>query len=320
LESSLQVFTLKEVFSLPSGLKIYKSKFLPAKKGELACIGGPLGALDSIVANTSARSCVRYLANLLTNYSNGYAPKIDFFPSSDFEMERGLDRFVDKGIPDVDEYLDSKATVEPESDDEEAVEVHLDKETTDESESDEEVDEVTETDEEDVEVAETDASSYVNLDAQPALVHCSDCGDQVNPSSLTISIQSELKKFLQQQEAGIDASFRCIRCRECKQCLKGAGMERMSMRQEAEQEIIRQSVSIDRDLGRSIAKLPFLTDPSDKLKDNSRVAAKRLENVCRKYSHDEDVKQMLNKSMKKLMDNGHIVLLEDLPAEQKKKS
>ena len=191
----------EEVFSLPSGLKIYKSKFLPAKKGELACIGGPLGALDSIVANTSARSCVRYLANLLTNYSNGYAPKIDFFPSSDSEMERGLDRFVDKGIPDVDEYLDSKANVEPESDDEEAVEVHLDKETTDESESDEEVDEVTEsdeevdevteTDEEDVEVAETYASPYVNLNAQPALVHCSDCGDQVNPSSLTFSIQSE---------------------------------------------------------------------------------------------------------------------------------
>ena len=36
-----------------------------------------------------------------------------------------------------------------------------------------------------------------------------------------------------------------------------------------------------------------------------------------KYSHDEDVKQMLNKSMKKLMDNGHIMLLEDLTPEQK---
>ena len=311
----------EEVFSLPSGLKIYKSKFLPAKKGELACIGGPLGALDSIVANTSARSCVRYLANLLTNYSNGYAPKIDFFPSSDFEMERGLDRFVDKGIPDVDEYLDSKAIVESESDDEEAVQVHLDTETTVDSESDEEEEEVTETNKEDVEVADQPAQPHscldVDLDAQPVLVHCSDCGDQVYPSSLTISIQSELKKFIQQQEAGLDASFRCVRCRECKQCLKGAGMERMSMRQEAEQEIIRQSVSIDRNLGRAIAKLPFLTDPSDKLKDNSRVAAKRLENVCRKYSHDEDVKQMLNKSMKKLMDNGHIVLLDDLPPEQR---
>ena len=115
----------------------------------------------------------------MTNYPNGYAPKIDFFPSSDFEIRRGLDRSVDKGIPDVDEYLDSEATVESESDDEEAVEVHLDTETSVESESDEEEDEVTETNEEDVEVTETDASSDVNLDAQPVLVHCSDCGDQV---------------------------------------------------------------------------------------------------------------------------------------------
>ena len=38
----------EEVFTLPSGLTIYKSKFLPAKKGETACIGGPLGALDGL--------------------------------------------------------------------------------------------------------------------------------------------------------------------------------------------------------------------------------------------------------------------------------
>ena len=76
----------EEVFSLPSGLTIYKSKFLPANEGELACIGGPLGALDGLTNTISMSSCVRYLSNLIHNYSAGFVPKIDFFPSSEQEM------------------------------------------------------------------------------------------------------------------------------------------------------------------------------------------------------------------------------------------
>ena len=49
------------------------------------------------------------------------------------------------------------------------------------------------------------------------------------------------------------------------------------MQQEAHQEIIRQSVAIDRDLGRAVAKLPFVQDPVNKLTNNTRLATKRLE-------------------------------------------
>ena len=45
----------------------------------------------------------------------------------------------------------------------------------------------------------------------------------------------------------------------------------MSMRQEAEQETIRESIHIDRTQNRLVAKLPFLCDPSDKLKDNTKT-------------------------------------------------
>ena len=41
----------------------------------------------------------------------------------------------------------------------------------------------------------------------------------------------------------------------------------MSMIQEAQQQMIRQCVSIDQEKGRAIAKLPFLTDPAGKLLD-----------------------------------------------------
>ena len=77
----------------------------------------------------------------------------------------------------------------------------------------------------------------------------------------------------------------------------------MSMRQEAKQEKIRESIHIDRTQNRLIAKLPFLCDPSEKLKDNTKAATKCLENVVRKYGSDENVKLMLQKSLQKLLNN-----------------
>ena len=107
-----------------------------------------------------------------------------------------------------------------------------------------------------------------------------------------MTIQAELKRFFEHQEAGLDSSFRCIRCRDCQDCLKGAGQERMSMIQEAQQQLIKQSVWIDRQQGRPVAKLPFLTDPAGKLTNNARIAERRLETVCKKYANDESVKEM----------------------------
>ena len=284
----------EEVLTLPSGLTIYKSKFLPANKGELACIGGPLGALDGLTNTISMSSCVRYLSNLCSNYASGYTPKIDFFPSSKQEMNRCLDRFTDKTVPGAKQYIE-----EYNHDDEEF------KYTEDVLGN---IDEVSDEDElPGIDCTEKEANGGLDI-------HCNHCDAKIN-QNVNTTAQTEMKKFLQQQEAGLDSSFKCIRCRDCKECLKGAGQERMSIRQEAEQQIIKESVHIDKDLGRAVAKLPFMVDPADKLVDNSRVAAKRLENVTKKYSADPEVREMLEKSMKKLLDNGHIVLLDDLPPE-----
>ena len=293
----------EEVFTLPSGLTIFKSKFLPAKDDELACIGGPLGALDGLINTISMSSCVRYLSNLISNYSSGYVPKIDFFPSSKQEMDRCLDRFADKAIPGVNQYI---------------AEENLGDEDRDINQSEDEsycsvvkVDSCEE---------EVDGGNVVDdhEEEDELDIHCIHCVENISPVA-NATAQTEMKKFLQQQEAGLDSTFKCIRCRNCKGCLKGAGQERMSIRQEAEQQIIRESVHIDKDLGRAVAKLPFMVDPSDKLVDNSKIAAKRLDNVTRKYSADPVVKEMLEKSMKKLIDNGHLVLLDNLPPKLKSK-
>ena len=283
------------IHTFPDGLTIYKSKFLPVNPGELACIGGPMASINNMVHNAGARSSIRRLCNLISGVSAGFSPRLEFFPSSVPEMERTFDYYVDKEIPCLAEFLDVENKIS----------------------SDEEVDKSTEEDikhngEEDEEDEEQDASLVDDDCVQPG-VACDDCGAVVLYENQLMSVQTEMKRFLQQQEVGLDCTFRCLRCRDCKLCLKGAGEERKSMQQEAHQEIIRQSVYIDKQLGRAVAKLPFLTDPAGKLTNNTRLATKRLENVCRKYGKDEHVKEMINQSFKKLFDRGHFVYLKDLP-------
>ena len=54
------------------------------------------------------------------------------------------------------------------------------------------------------------------------------------------------------QEAGLDTSYRCPKCRGCDDCIKGTGFEKISLKQEAEQELIKTSVKIDVEKGRQI--------------------------------------------------------------------
>ena len=142
---------------------------------------------------------------------------------------------------------------------------------------------------------------------------CSDCNSEDIFPQRSPTIQAELKKFFDQQDLGLDTTFKCARCRECKECMKGAGHERMSIIQEEHQQKIRESVYIDKELGRGVAKLPFIKNPNGLLVDNTRIATRRLDSVCKKYAADKEVVEMINKGFQKLLDNGHIVLLKDLP-------
>ena len=63
------------------------------------------------------------------------------------------------------------------------------------------------------------------LEVESPLVNCEDCLD-CNKYMQAHTIQSEFQKFMQHQEAGLDTTFRCRRCRDCKLCLNGAGEER----------------------------------------------------------------------------------------------
>ena len=130
------------------------------------------------------------------------------------------------------------------------------------------------------------------------------------------AIQNELEKYAKIQESGLDRGFKCVKCRGCDECLKGSGYEKISLKQEYEQNLIKQSVHIDDEKGMAIARLPFKADPTQFLADNYHVAHKRLNNICNKYSKDQDVKNKILAGLDKLRSKGHVKYYEDLNAEQ----
>ena len=82
------------------------------------------------------------------------------------------------------------------------------------------------------------------------------------------TIQSDLKNFARVQEIGVDVGFRCIKCRGCKDCKKGAGLERISIVKEQEQHLIKRSVSVDLENGCAQAVLPFNANPDEAMASN----------------------------------------------------
>ena len=139
--------------------------------------------------------------------------------------------------------------------------------------------------------------------------------DKVTCSScrINVTVQSELKRYMEMQEAGLKTEFRCSKCRGCGECRKGAGFERLSMKQEAEQELVRDSIELKD--GYAIAKLPFTLTPEDNLKSNRNIALKRLDNIIKKYCADPIMKEGLAKAWEKMISKGHLVFLKDMSSD-----
>ena len=126
---------------------------------------------------------------------------MDFFPSVYLKPRELSKEAVDEIIPHIEECLDDSN--DEDVDDEEVL-----------KEGDEDKDTVENPTEEKIPAA------------------------QITEPTAAVTVQSELKRFLKHQESGLEATYRCIRCRGCPQCLKGAGQENISIRMEFEQELI----------------------------------------------------------------------------------
>ena len=79
--------------------------------------------------------------------------------------------------------------------------------------------------------------------------------------------------------------------------------------------MIRQSVKLDLPNIRIICTLPVRGQERDFLSTNRDRALKVLDQQCKKYHKDDEVKEVAIKAFKKLFDNGHAALVDDVDEE-----
>ena len=91
--------------------------------------------------------------------------------------------------------------------------------------------------------------------------------------------------------------YRCPQCRNCQACRDAHGTERISLREEAEEAIIKDAVKLDYENKRFICTLPLRGKPEDFLTTNKHEAAKILEKQVRLYHKEEDTAKLIVKAM-----------------------
>ena len=143
-----------------------------------------------------------------------------------------------------------------------------------------------------------------SVDAYPSLVATStvDTDDKLR----------ELKILAKLQELGISLDYRCPKCRSCTSCRNAPNTERVSLREELEEQAIKDSVKIDFENKKIECTLPLRGKEESFLSSNRDVALKVLDSQCKKLKNDPEAKEIIIKSFQKLFDGNFARKFEDL--------
>ena len=141
----------------------------------------------------------------------------------------------------------------------------------------------------------------------------------VNPVSPNILSASKQKKFEEVENAASEILYRCINCRDCQKCKNGERIESMSIKEEVEQDIINNSVSVDTVKGKTVANLPFVQDPLINLSPNKEKAVAIYNSQIKRLSKESKDREDAIKSEAKLQELGFVDYVENLTEDQQKK-
>ena len=117
------------------------------------------------------------------------------------------------------------------------------------------------------------------------------------------------------QESGISLEYRCPSCRDCSSCKSAPDTERISLREEAEDQAMKDAVRIDFERKKITCSLPLRGKEEEFLSDNREVALKVLNSQCKKVQNDDEAKATAIKSFYKLFDGGYAVRFKELSPE-----
>ena len=96
-------------------------------------------------------------------------------------------------------------------------------------------------------------------------------------SSPIVAVNSEeriidFKNWRKLMDSGINIDYRCIRCRTCYDCKNADQTEKVSLRQDAEDDMIKKSVKLDYDKKEILATLPLRGPEEEFLAPNEERA------------------------------------------------
>ena len=126
-----------------------------------------------------------------------------------------------------------------------------------------------------------------------------------------------LKQLLLTQDSGLSVEYRCARCRDCWSCKNADETEKVSLRGEQENQLIRESVNLNFEKKIIECTLPVRGSEAEFLTSNKDLATKVLTSVCKRYGNDEIVKPMILAGFKKLFDKGYAKFLHELTDKEK---
>ena len=262
------------IFSLPSGIGVYRSK-LTDKFGSTLCYGGPHSAFSN--AYKATHGTVNYLMALFVNsyrmsIYNTLAP---FTTHLEDEFEHALPTVLVKHSKGTSYSIPT--------DDELGCHVHPTPLTIrDFTESGCLVKDATSNHLDDYEAS---SSQLTSSDTQGPIHHC-----WVLKASIPLA---RLKQLMEDPEEDT-ITYRCPNCARCIQCKKSSKIKAISIRERFEQEIIQKSVVIDTEKQMVRVDMPFTRDPIDFLSDrhkgsNNRYQALQVyKSMCKKNTTIKD--------------------------------
>ena len=128
----------------------------------------------------------------------------------------------------------------------------------------------------------------------------------------------KFKKFEKLEGSGISVSYRCVDCRNCLDCKNGPTTEEISIKDEVEQSLIDKSVTLDVVNKVCNAKLPFVSNPENKIGSTLSTAMKVYKGQIKALSKSLGDKQAVIDFEGKLQDFGYVDWVENLNEEDKK--
>ena len=126
-----------------------------------------------------------------------------------------------------------------------------------------------------------------------------------------------LKQLLLAQEGGLSVEYRCVKCRDCWPCKNADATEKLSLREEQENQLIKDSVKLNFITNSIECTLPVRGSEREFLTSNKDLAGKVLQSVTKRYHKDENAKTLMIASFKKLFDKGYLKLISQLTPEER---